>query len=175
MRGACRAQRRRGGGISGIDESSAPGSHGQEGAGPQRAGSGQTSGAVSGSARVCVYTTCVCVSVHAHLQTWWPATLLLPGLIGRLFADLASMLQKVGGAQEQGQTYSGMCSDSAFQSLAGRTRGLLLPRDLRPLCGSLCFIPYLHYSPALSLLRGLQNCLRTLSNTKVSSFSENFV
>lgn len=53
------------GGISGIDESSAPGSRGQEGAGPQRAGSGQTSGAVSGSARVCVCTTCVCVRARA--------------------------------------------------------------------------------------------------------------
>lgn len=124
---------------------------------------------------VCVCTACVCVSVHAHLQTRWPTTLLLPGLVGLLFADLASTLQKVGGAQEQGQTYPWMCSNSAFQSLAGRTRGLLLPRDLRPLCGRLCFIPYLHYSPALSLVRWPQNCLRTLSNTKVSSFSENFV
>lgn len=116
---------------------------------------------------------CVRACIPAHLVAHWtsPSRPQRPSM----FADLGSTLQQVGGAQEQGQTYPGCAQTQLSRAWPGRTLGLVLPRDLCPFCGELCFISYLHYFPTHSPIHRPQNCLRTLLSTKVSGFSQNFV
>lgn len=94
-------------------------------------------GAGRGSEHVCRY-------MFWRVCTWQPTGLVPPGPVGHLCLPTLAAVDW-GLLRNKGRLTLG-CAQTAFQSLAWRAQGVVLPRDPGPLCGKFCFLSCLDSS-----------------------------
>lgn len=144
---------------------------------PTQAGSGNKKG------RACVLTW-VCVGTCAHAPlctcTWWSPGLVPAGPLGHLCLLTLAACHSGLGWQERvllenkGRPTPG-CAQIQLSELGWKGPEIWFLPEILALSGEFYFIPYLDSFPTHPSTRLPPNCLKTLSITKLSCLSQNFV